>query len=78
MNQPCMDQNQPCMYLKSSKKQAQAAGIWLDKKSFPKQKNEEIPQKKIILDFNGMGLSFYCSADFLNYPIWSSHCMAAI
>ena len=46
MNQPCMDQNQPCMYLKSSKKQAQAAGIWLDKKSFPKQKNEEIPQKK--------------------------------
>ena len=34
--------------------------------------------KKIILNLNGMGLSFYCSADFLNYPIWSSHCMAAI
>ena len=46
MNQPSMDQNQPCMYLKSSKKQAHAASIWLDKKSFPKQKNEEIPQKK--------------------------------
>ena len=45
MNQPCMEQNQPCMCLKSSKKQAQAASIWLDKKSFPKQKNEEIPQK---------------------------------
>ena len=34
--------------------------------------------REIILNLNGMGLSFYCSADFLNYPIWSSHCMAAI
>ena len=68
MNQPCMDQNQPCMYLKSSKKQAQAASIWLDKKSFPKQKKWRDSTKKNHFRLQRNGTFFLLLRRFFKLP----------
>ena len=61
------------LYLKSSKEQAQAASIWLDKKSFPKQKKMKRFHKENRFRLERNGTFFLLLRRFFKLPPFGVH-----